>query len=107
MQTDHRLRHNKPDYPIEIAVPPAHKIAEKQTEKIRKYLSLASEIKTLWNQERVSINPIISFEKWEISNNLLRYFKQLKLIPKLYLTVQKLAILESCHIVRKFQNMST
>lgn len=80
-QTDHRHRHSKPDYLIVIAVPAVHNIAENQTEKIRKYLPLASDIKILWNQERVSIIPIIIGDRWEISNNLLRYFKQLNLMP--------------------------
>ena len=70
VQTDHTVRHNKPDILvfekisrsaiiIDITVPADVNIAKKQTEKILNYSDLSFESKQIWNVDKVMIIPVI------------------------------------------------
>ena len=70
VQTDHTVRHNKPDILvfekisrsaiiIDIAVPADVNIARKRTENNQNYSDLSFELKQIWNVDKVMIIPVI------------------------------------------------
>ena len=70
IQTDHELTNNKPDINVvhkinkttnltEVAFPNDYNICNKRLQKIESYTNLSGEIKTLWNLNKVQINPVI------------------------------------------------
>lgn len=115
VQTDHHLRHIKPDIIvvdktkneaniIDVAIPNDYRIAQKRLEKLRNYTDLCAEIKTLWRLSKVRITPIIigamgimfqKFDKDIEKLNLQRHkFDKFE--------AQKIALLGTAHIVRSF-----
>ena len=70
VQTDHTIRHNKPDILlvdknerhaiiIDIAVPSDYNITRKRAEKIQNYQDLSYELKQIWQVDKVTIVPVI------------------------------------------------
>lgn len=70
VQTDHTVRHNKPDILlvdknerhaiiIDIAVPSDYNITRKRAEKIQNYQDLSYELKQIWQVDKVTIVPVI------------------------------------------------
>jgi len=118
IQTDHEIRHNRPDIVvldktkrkvslIDISVPNDCNVAEKRVQKIRAYTDLATELKTLWNVQKVDIVPVIigctgtfyhglvkDLEKIDIENDFKKYI------------AQKIVLLGTAHIVRAFMNIT-
>ncbi len=89
--TDRSVLSNKPDivwhdkkkkkvYLIDVAVPLAHNISKKRSEKILKYQPLANEIKEIWSDvEMVTIVPIILGATGEIPKFLHESLAELQL----------------------------
>ncbi|KAK9667601.1 hypothetical protein QE152_g41271, partial [Popillia japonica] len=63
--------------------------------------SLAQEIKEIWQQEQVTIVPIILGVTAEIPLRLHESIKTLGLPPRIYKSLQKTVVLDSCHIMQK------
>ncbi|KAK9680406.1 hypothetical protein QE152_g39115 [Popillia japonica] len=78
----------------------------KYNEKIQKYLPLSQDIRDTWQQEVVSVIPVIVGATGEIPKSLHEALKQLGLPQQLYKQLQKTVtvILEACHIMRKTLN---
>ena len=94
VQTDHEIRHHKPDIIlinkltrtaaiIDIAVPNDYNIARKRLDKLRAYTDLSVEIKTLWNLTKVQIIPIIIEASGTFYNGFDGDIKKLSLEQKL------------------------
>ena len=83
---------------IDIAVP------ETENTKRQKYENLSFELKRIWNQERVSVVPIVLSFTGIVPGTLCNNLKELHLSPNLYITMPKTVILQTYHIVRRFLN---
>lgn len=79
---------------------------DRHHQKIAKYLHVTSEIKKLWNLKEVRVLPIICGINGEISKSLHVVIKTLEFPKNTYSTIQKAAILGSCHIVQKVLNIT-
>ena len=112
IQTDHQLRHNKPDIIIydkvrksvkiiDIAIPNDANIANKISEKIQNYTDLAVELKVLWNLREVSIVPVIISATGLIHKNLKDDINEIGIILNIR-EMQKTALLGTARIVRSF-----
>lgn len=115
--TDKMIAHNRPDitlidkinritYLIDIAIPNTHNLQSSHTEKVSKYTDLAIEIKEQWKMEKVYTVPIIVSTTGVIPTTLHNSLQQLKMPKTVYMELQKVAILNTCAIVRKFLNNS-
>lgn len=113
--TDRTVAHNRPDitltlkkkkttYLVDVAVPAPANVKMKYNEKIQKYLPLSQDIRNTWQQEVVSVIPVIVGATGEIPKSLHEALKQLGLPQQLYKQLQKTVILEACHIMRKTLN---
>jgi hypothetical protein len=113
--TDHTVAYNRPDIVvvdkmkatariIDIAVPLTYNIKATEAEKIRKYEDLAIEIKNIWKLSKVTIHPIVMSVEGVMSKNFRTNLENIEIPKTLYKTAQKLTILQTCHIVRKFLN---
>lgn len=120
LYTDHSIQHNRPDICvlnkdkniltiIDVAVPAPVNIENKNNEKIRKYLPLSEEIKTLWNLDKVEIIPIVIGTTgeipWRLNENL--EILELENTKQICNRIQKITILTACNIVRKVLNIKT
>lgn len=117
--TDRSVSSNKPDivwhdkktkkvYLIDVAVPLAHNIQKKRSEKILKYQPLANEIKEMWSDvEKVTIVPIIVGATGEIPKFLQESLAELQLKKGLFIQLQKIVILHTCNIVRRFLSIDS
>ena len=119
IQTDHHLRHIKPDILvidkskseaniIDIAIPSDYNLAQKRLEKIRNYSNLAVEIKTLWTLTKVRITPIIIGAMGTIYKDIDKDIGKLELKNTKFdiFEGQKIAILGTTHIVRSFMQIA-
>jgi hypothetical protein len=113
--TDQTVANNRPDIVvidktnhtakiIDIAIPLTHNIESTEAEKIRKYEDLAIQIKNIWKLSNVSIHPIVMSIEGVMSNNFKSNLKEIGVQEYHHKTAQKIAILQTCHIVRKFLN---
>ena len=114
IQTDHEVRHNRPDITlinkrtrtvalIDISCPNDHNIAAKRMEKMRVYNDLAIEVQTLWNMRKVDIVPIVIGATGFFYKNFNDDLKKIGIdndFDKAW--GQKIVILGTCHIVRAF-----
>ena len=69
----------KQTYIIDIAVPLPSNLQRKHQEKIQKYIPLANEIKEMWNQDKVTIGPIIFGATGEVPTAILQGIKNLEI----------------------------
>ena len=114
--TDKTIANNKPDLIlmdkvkkeaviIDLAHPLDHNLQKTFSEKKRKYIELAEEIKEMWSLERVELLPIV------VSTNGLVPIQQPQELRKrnipLYVlrSIQRSVILETCRIIRKVCNL--
>jgi hypothetical protein len=115
--TDRTIRNNKPDIVIinkatrtatlvDIACPLDHNISSTESEKIRKYIDIAAEIKDLWKLTSTKTIPLVISTNGLISKNLIKNLKQLNINKSIVKLLQKTAILHTCNIVRKFLQIS-
>lgn len=113
IQTDHTIVNNRPDitlihkhtkstFLIDIAIPSDNNIQKKYEEKITKYLPLSIEIKKIWNQEQVSIVPIIQSVTGITHRSLTNSLQVLDLPEYTHQSIQKAVILKTCNILRNF-----
>ena len=113
IQTDHLVRHNKPDllviekkkrkaFIIDIAVPNDNNIMKKRREKMLNYETLSFEIKQLWNLETVSIVPIVVGATGIVHNKFEELIKEKLDINPNTKEIQKIAILGTVYITRYF-----
>lgn len=111
--TDKTVDFNRPDivlidkskkvaFIIDIAVPLTANISSTENEKIAKYINLAIEMKRLWGLFSVDIVPLVISAEGVVTNRLRGYLETLNLPAVLLTHMQKAAILQTCHIVRKF-----
>ena len=71
----------------------------------RKYTPLAMEVKGLWQQEKVTIIPLLTSVTGVTSKNYTENLQKLGLPKYIHTNVQKAVILKTCSIVRKFLNL--
>ncbi|KAJ8970175.1 hypothetical protein NQ314_001321 [Rhamnusium bicolor] len=109
--TDKHIPNNRPDiiltsgshtYLIDITVPLPENMEKKEMEKITKYLSLAEEIRQMWQQEKVTIIPVVVGATGEVPFSLKPALKTLNIKENTYLQMQKSVIIDTCNIVRTF-----
>ena len=112
IQTDKEIRANRPDIIfvdkreqtvlfIDVTIPNDHNIIEKRLEKIEKYTDLGIEIKKLWNMQRVDIVPIVIGCTGVVDNSFVRYLGKIPAEINVF-ELQKLVLLNTCYIVRRF-----
>lgn len=116
IETDKEVIANRPDilywdkrsqklYIIDIAVPLNKTIQKTFGEKVRKYSELQVELKALWKIRESKIIPIIISSTGLVPNSLIEGLKSLDMQLDIS-SIQKAVILSTCHIVRKFLNLS-
>lgn len=93
---------NKSAQIIDIAIPNTHNLQSTIAEKLSKYTDLKIEIARMWRLNSVTIVPIVLSTTGVIPKHLHQSIKTLELPPYTYRILQKAAILNTCHIVRKF-----
>lgn len=110
--TDKTIINNRPDIVvidklkktvtlIDVAHPLDHNIQRTITEKIRKYIDLAEEIKEAWKMEKAYILPVVISVTGLIPPEVPAEFIKHNLPLQLLSELQKSVILETCRIVRK------
>ncbi|KAK4880507.1 hypothetical protein RN001_008653 [Aquatica leii] len=113
LHTDKTIICNRPDitllnktqkhtYIIDIAIPNDSNIVQKETEKIEKYTPLATEIKEVWKQEKITIVPIIMSVTGITTKSFKQHLKTIDLPLYIHTNIQKAVILKTTTIVRKF-----
>ena len=93
---------NKKALIIDIGVPLTHNLSKVEAEKRRKYQNLAIEVQRIWKLNSVKIIPLIISVEGVMSKQLKAYLKEIGLPNGIKFTMQKAAILQTCHLVRKF-----
>lgn len=117
LRTDKSVNHNRPDitiinkrdkfaYLIDVAVPNSKNLMKKVEEKKKHYAKLAFEIKRQNRLKNVEIIPIIISSTGVIPKCLKGYLTKIGLPWGLFVELQKVAVLGTCHIVRKFMDYS-
>jgi hypothetical protein len=108
---DRTIAHNRPDitlinkmkktvYLINVAIPNIPNLEEKYNEKLRNYLPLAEEIKSVWKLNSVIIVPIIIFATGVIPKSLHQSITTLHLDPNIYILLQKTVVINTTTIVQ-------
>lgn len=111
--TDRTVDYNRPDIVIidkanknailvDIACPLSANLQKTEREKIAKYQNLSVEIKHAWKLKEVRIIPIVISSTGIVSRCFAGNLERLALPNGLIVTIQSAAILQTCHIVRKF-----
>lgn len=111
--TDRTVDYNRPDIVIidkanknailvDIACPLSANLQKTEREKIAKYQNLSVEIKHAWKLKEVRIIPIVISSTGIVSRCFTGNLERLALPNGLIVTIQSAAILQTCHIVRKF-----
>lgn len=111
--TDRQVPHNKPDiliinkatrsaFIVDFAVPLNDNIGKTYVEKIVKYQDLSYELKRIYQLESIEVLPFIISSTGLIEKRLTRNIVKLGLEKELACFMQKAAILETCHIVRRY-----
>lgn len=113
IRTDKNVDFNRPDivlidkeqktgYIIDIAVPLTTNLIQTEYQKIDKYQNLAIELKSNWKLENINIIPLVVSVEGVVSTRLPNYLEKLHLPQYISKIMQKAAILQTCHLVRKF-----
>ena len=95
------LKRQKHTFLIDIAVPNTHNLQQSYGEKLDKYGELAEEIKKMWQQEEISILPIVISTTGVVPKTLPRNLQQLNIHPHTTTKIQKSVLLNTCNTVRK------
>ena len=111
--TDKRVAHNRPDIVIInkiektaflIDIPLTHNIKSTEDEKIRKYEDLAIEMKNIWKLNKVTTILLVISAEAVVLSNFVRNLEKIGMLNWTFKTSQKMVILQTCHIMRKFLN---
>lgn len=111
--TDKTVDHNRPDllliekaekraWIIDIGVPLTANLVKTESEKRRKYQNLAMEVKRMWKLGVVNIVPLITSVEGVYTTQLKKNLETIGLSGTLASEMQKAAVLQTCHLVRKF-----
>ncbi|CAH2010464.1 unnamed protein product [Acanthoscelides obtectus] len=111
--TDKTVDYNRPDillidknkrksYITDIAVPLTANVIRTEYTKAEKHQNLAIEIKNIWKLSEVCIIPVAVSVEGAVSVNLHYHLEKIKVPAHFIAVMQKAAILQTCHIVRKF-----
>ena len=112
IQTDKKLKHNRPDIVllnktiksckiIDIACPSDYNVIRKRTEKLQNYTDLAIEIRKLWKLNSVEIIPVIIGATGTIYNGMIDDLQKLGTFVKLCI-LQRIALLGTVYVWRRF-----
>ncbi|XP_045775257.1 uncharacterized protein LOC123874113 [Maniola jurtina] len=115
IMTDKTIHYNRPDitvmdknnktvFIIDIAACNTHNLLNTHTEKMAKYIDLATEIKRQWAIDTVKIVPIVISSTGVIPKTLQSNLNTLKMPKNTLALIQKAVILNTCRITRKFLN---
>ena len=115
--TDKTIHHNRPDitlidkiqkaiYIIDIAIPNTNNLTKTHAEKHRKYTDIALELKAQWRMRSTVIVPIILSATGVIPKTIHHNLQILGLDKNTYKHLLKAVIINTCHIVRKFLNIT-
>ena len=110
IQCDREIRARKPDIAevnknerscaiIDIAIPGALQVSEKEKEKIERYQEQKTEIKIMWNIRSVKVIPVVFGTLGSTSKKLKKCIELGVVISTALL--QKIALLGTAHILRK------
>jgi hypothetical protein len=110
VQTDRTIPNNKPDIIIrdnekrtcmliDVAIPGDRNVIKKEAENILKYKDLTIEIQRMWNV-KTNVIPVITGATGTISKSLRKYLNNVPGIHEVK-ELQKTAILDTAHILRK------
>ena len=113
IHTHKTLQNNRPDitvidktksciHLVDIAVPLNRNLQKIYGEKMRKYSDLAYELKAGNKHRSVFILPIVISSTGIIEKHVSEHIKKLDIDSKIIKIMQKVVILNTCHIVRKF-----
>ena len=86
---------------IKLAIPGDSKIDQKEVEKITKYQDLKIEGERLW-EKKATIVPVVTGALGAIPRDLVKHLKTLGLDKILPSQFQKVALLGTAHILRKY-----
>ena len=115
IQTDKELEHIKPDIVlidkvkrkcqiIDISIPSDFNIIAKRNEKVRNYIDLSIELKTLWDLVDVQITPVIIGATGAVYKNV---EKDINILPgKIRIEkLQEIALIGTAYIWRRFNQL--
>ena len=88
---------------IDVTIPNDHNIIEEKLQKIEKYTDLGIEIKELWNMQRIDIVPIV-IGCTGVDNSFVIYLGKIPVEINVF-ELQKIMLLNTCYIVRRFLSM--
>ena len=110
IQADKHLAQNIPDktvvekkqvWLIDVAIPGDSRIDQKEVEKITKYKDLKIEVERLW-EKKTTVLPVVIGVLGAIPRDLIKYLKTLALGKILPSQLQKTALLDTEHVLRKY-----
>lgn len=115
--TDRTAHFNRPDitvhdklkntvYFIDVAIPNTHNIQSTINGKLTKYTDLAIQIKIQWKVDAVQIIPIVLSSTGVVPKTLQKSLDTLDIHHNILNLIQKVAILNTCRITRKFLSTS-
>ncbi|KAL0274582.1 UNVERIFIED_CONTAM: hypothetical protein PYX00_002681 [Menopon gallinae] len=90
---------------IDIAVPNTHNLQQAHQEKLSKYVELAEGLRKQWRMNSVRVVPIILSTLGAVPKTLHISLEALRLPYGTFLQLQKAAVINTCHIARKFLNL--
>lgn len=113
--TDKPVPHNRPDIVyidklgrqgllVDIAVPLTHNLEETEKFKIAKYQDLAEEMKRIWKLNVIKIIPLVISVEGVVTTNFKQNLALLGIPQNFCILLQKICLLDTCRIVRKFLN---
>ena len=111
IQCDHIIEARRPDILIvekeekvckiiDIAIPGDSRVAEKEREKVEKYLDLKREIARIWFMKKVRVIPVVVGALGTIAKNLDKRIEKIRIKIKAE-RIQKTAILGTARILKK------
>ena len=86
---------------IDVAIPGDSRIDQKEVEKITKYKDLKIEVERLW-EKKTTVLPVVIGVLGAIPRDLIKYLKTLALGKILPSQLQKTALLDTAHVLRKY-----
>ena len=90
---------NKSCYIIDVAIPGDARVAQKEAEKIEKYIDLRRELQKLW-KVKAKVVPIVVSALGTVSRSLNSYLNEIGVSSKIQV-IQKSALLGTARILRK------
>ena len=86
---------------IDVSIPNDMNIVSKRTEKIEKYANLSIELKELWGMKTVETIPLVIGCTRTVDKKFVDYIDKFPVQLSIG-ELQKITILGTCHIVRRF-----